>query len=480
MFRFKALQRKHARLNSPSASPLRRRQRIAALVILCWIVTCVVLIARQGPASALGRLNSASSPPEEPAGLGHPDGPGRRDPAVPPVRAAQDQTPGGEEAVGGGDASEGVRPQREETAGRSSAQDGADPAERGRWAGRDQFEDCLGRLMSALPGEMHMRELLRPVEGSGKAKLRELGLRVRAFRRYFEVWEALHVHEEAGGGAVVRDDVVRMLRATAVDERALGGGAALGSAVRAYEQFRHFLAAFTQLLFPWNYPFFPDLVQLKASFARGGRGIVLTAGDRQAHYLLATIPSFRALGCVLPIEVLYLGDADLGEDYRARLEALPGVVTRDLAQMVRDDGWALRGWAAKPFAMLYSSFREVLFVDADSAFLEDPTALFDDPDYRRSGALFFRDRLIMPEDKKQFLKDILPRPVSAQAQRSRLWTGESGHQQESGVVVVDKWRHFVALLLVTRMNGPDRDGDKGEGRTGVYELVYGGFAFLFC
>jgi len=40
-------------------------------------------------------------------------------------------------------------------------------------------------------------------------------------------------------------------------------------------------------------------------------------------------------------------------------------------------------------------------------------------------------------------------------------------------VVVDKWRHFVAMLLVTRMNGPDRDGNKDEGRIGVYDMVYG-------
>jgi hypothetical protein len=48
--------------------------------------------------------------------------------------------------------------------------------------------------------------------------------------------------------------------------------------------------------------------------------------------------------------------------------------------------------------------------------------------------------------------------------------------QESGVVVVDKWRHFVALLMVTRMNGPDRDGNKAEGKVGIYDMVYGKLA----
>ncbi len=45
--------------------------------------------------------------------------------------------------------------------------------------------------------------------------------------------------------------------------------------------------------------------------------------------------------------------------------------------------------------------------------------------------------------------------------------------QESGVVVVDKWKHFIPLLLVARMNGPDRDGNKGKGVTGVYDMLFG-------
>lgn len=54
-----------------------------------------------------------------------------------------------------------------------------------------------------------------------------------------------------------------------------------------------------------------------------------------------------------------------------------------------------------------------------------------------------------------------------------MWTGESGHMMDSGVMVIDTWRHFVPMLLATRMNGPDRDGNKDIGKKGVYEMVYG-------
>ncbi|KIV87284.1 hypothetical protein PV11_02839 [Exophiala sideris] len=340
---------------------------------------------------------------------------------------------------------------------------------------RPKFEKALTRVISLMPGEMEGRDLLRPVEGTGKEKLREMGLRVREYKKFFKAWEDLHLAFDDEGGSYVRDDVIQYLRhhkhEPISDEDY--ADSSFAQTVHSYEAYRSFLVKFGHLLFPWTAPYMPDHMTLHSHFKKGGRGMVLTAGDDQAPYLLTTIPIFRKLGCNLPIEVMYLGDSDLSEDYRADLESLDGVITRDIAQMVNDEGWKLAGWAAKPFAILHSSFREVIFIDADSLFMKNPEVLFDDPSYQKTGALFFRDRLIMPESKKRWLQQILPKPISRQVKQSRFWTGDSGHMQESGVVVVDKWRHFIALLLVTRMNGPDRDGNKDEGRVGVYDMVYG-------
>ncbi|RMD42672.1 hypothetical protein DV735_g2424, partial [Chaetothyriales sp. CBS 134920] len=340
------------------------------------------------------------------------------------------------------------------------------------WAERPKFEQALRRVIDLLPGEMLMRDLLRPVEGTGKEKLREMGLRVRAYKNYFKTWEDLHLGFDADGGVYVRDDVVQYLRNSDTSEHLISvSDVSLAQQIRAYESYRSFLARFGQLLFPWTTPYFSDHMTLHAHFKRGGRGIVLTAGDNQAPYVLTSIPIMRQLGCNLPIEVMYLGDSDLSEDFRADIESLEGVVTRDMSPMVSDEGWKLAGWAAKPFAILFSSFREAIFIDADSLFFQNPEVLFDDPGYKATGALFFRDRLLLPGSKKRWLQQILPKPISRQVKQSRLWTGDSSHMQESGVVVVDKWRHFIALMLVTRMNGPDRDG--GNGKIGVYQMVYG-------
>lgn len=350
---------------------------------------------------------------------------------------------------------------------------------REEWSDRIEFEKAIANIVQLLPDETHMREVLRPIDGSGKERMREMGLRTRAYRRYLEAWEAVHLTTDAEGATYIRDDVIQYLRSHELivknAEFTEDGSEGLGLAhtIRSYEAYRAFIQKFANLLFPWTAPYFSDHMSLHAHFKKGGRGIVLTAGDDQAPYLLTTIYTFRQLGCTLPIEVMYLGDQDLGEDYRAELEALPGVITRDIAQMTNDAGWKLAGWAAKPFAILLSSFREVIFIDADSLFFKNPEVLFEDPDYVKTGALFFKDRLIMPESKKRWLQQVLPKPIPKLAKQSRFWTGESGHMQESGVIVVDKWKHFVPMLLITRFNGPDRDGNTQEGIIGVYDMVYG-------
>jgi hypothetical protein len=329
----------------------------------------------------------------------------------------------------------------------------------------EEFQRKLQKVLALVPDEVNTRELLREPEGTGKERLREMGLRTRVFKKYFDVWEALHVVMD-GDTTRVRDDVVQYLRT-------IMSGQALADTMRSYQQFRFFFQRLSSLLFPWTNPYWADHITLRSHFRNGGRGIVLSAGDDQAPYLLTSIQTFRKLGCTLPIEVMYLGDSDLDEDYRSQLEELPDVATRDMSQMIDDEGWRVLGWAGKPFAILMSSFREVIFIDADSLFFEDPAVLFDDPGYVETGALFFRDRKIMPESKKRWLQQLLPKPISKLAKQSYMWNGESGHYQESGVVVVDKWKHFVAMLLVTRMNGPDRDSNKEEGIIGVYDMVYG-------
>lgn len=353
--------------------------------------------------------------------------------------------------------------------GRSGAKSVAED----KFSPRPGFDEALSRVINLLPSELEMRGLLRPIELTGEPRLRELGLLARRFKKYYEAWEALHVVADMEGGTHVRDDVIQYLRYQASTASSSDEHTDLVAKVHAYEDFRRLLIHLNTLLFPFTQPYFSDHMTFRSHLKKGGRGIVLTAGNDQVTYLLTQIPILRQLGCNLPIEVMYVGDNDLNRDSRQDLEDLDGVITRDIGAMIHPVGWDIASWAAKPFAILLSSFREIIFIDADSFFFTNPELMFEYPEYVKTGALFFRDRLIMPENKKNWLQSILPQPVSRNVKQSRLWTGESGHQQESGVMVLDKYRHFIAMLFVLRMNGPDRDGDKSRNQIGVYDMVYG-------
>lgn len=58
--------------------------------------------------------------------------------------------------------------------------------------------------------------------------------------------------------------------------------------------------------------------------------------------------------------------------------------------------------------MLASSFREVMFIDADVRFLVNPETLFEIEEYAESGTLFFKDRTLFPRDTKAYMRSILP------------------------------------------------------------------------
>lgn len=343
----------------------------------------------------------------------------------------------------------------------------------------DKFDDLLEDIVNLLPSEMHQRALLSPITTSGAERIHEVGLRTREFKRLFEAWEELHfVFTE--NSVYVQDDVIPYLRSRAKTlttkkaNRRTGGDEPfdLATTIRDYENFRWLLQSLGDVLFPWIKPYFGDHASAHAQLYGGGKGIVFTAGTDQAPFVLTSIGVLRELGCTLPVEVMYLGDADLDVDARERLEEIPGVITRDIRLMIKDEGWALAGWAGKPFAILFSSFREVIFIDADALFLQNPSILFDDPGYKETGALFFHDRLMKADGKRHWLETVLPRPVSKKARKSRMW-GTSDHNQESGVVVVDTFKHFIPLLVVSRMNGPDRDGNSDKGITGVYDMLFG-------
>lgn len=199
-------------------------------------------------------------------------------------------------------------------------------------AGEDGFVSAFDATMAFMPAELTRTSLLSPFTSNGEDHLYDLALRVREFRPIYEAWEKLHFVPE--GDRLGTRNIVQTLRRSSKDAAA---------SMHRYDALRFFLDQLNARLFPGVVNSVRDLMALHASFYDGGRGIVLTVGNGQVPYVMTSIQGFRRLGCELPIEIMYLGDDDLGEDSRNMLEALPGVVTRNMKTMINDEGWSLGG-----------------------------------------------------------------------------------------------------------------------------------------
>jgi len=130
-----------------------------------------------------------------------------------------------------------------------------------------------------------------------------------------------------------------------------------------------------------------------------GRGIVIPAGG--LGYFPGAwicIHQLRRLGCTLPIQLWHLGPRELDDQMRALVAPL-GVECVDAHEVrQRHPARLLIGWEVKPYALLHCPFREVLLLDADNVPVINPEFLFDTPEFRETGAIFWPDdERMLPE-----------------------------------------------------------------------------------
>ena len=100
----------------------------------------------------------------------------------------------------------------------------------------------------------------------------------------------------------------------------------------------------------------------------------------------------------------------------------------------------LQGWELKPYSILHSRFREILFLDADNVPVVNPEFLFETAQFRSTGAIFWPD-YDRGKDKKA-------RPIW----RSCGTVQPREPEFESGQMVLDKQRCWAALCLTLWFN----------------------------
>ena len=219
-------------------------------------------------------------------------------------------------------------------------------------------------------------------------------------------------------------------------------------------------------LFSWIKPSFSSTIEMRNSFS--GNGIVICMGNGQFKMALATLKMIRNVHFSnLPIEVFYMGDHDLSAENRKVLESLNDVTTRDIKTIFDDSQLKLGGWAIKTFAILASSFQNAMLIDADVVFLQSPDVLFASRIFGKYGSLFFHDRSLYShgEPTKKWFKDLFPYQ-SGYSKTLRVFQDKTAHEQESGVVLINKKMNIPALLASCTLN-------VGDIRDRTYKFVFG-------
>ncbi|KAI9311492.1 mannosyltransferase putative-domain-containing protein [Dichotomocladium elegans] len=240
-------------------------------------------------------------------------------------------------------------------------------------------------------------------------------------------------------------------------------------------------------LYPWIQPYYDNAFQL--ANMTDGRGIVMCLHHNRFQSALTNLRVIReVLESDLPVEIFYLRDGDLSSAEIAYLETEFDKV--NVVQVTtRINNWytKLGDWALRPYAILTSSFAEVIMIDPDAYFFKKPEVLFDDAGYRKTGTLFFYDRTLFGgwEAGRFWLESFLT-TWSSFVPRSRWWNLQSAHEQEASVVAIDKKRALLGLLSTCKMNDQrERDhatyrhshGDKESYWIG-FEMVQTPYAFI--
>jgi len=172
-----------------------------------------------------------------------------------------------------------------------------------------------------------------------------------------------------------------------------------------------------------------------------GRGVVICGGGvKYFTNAWVCINMLRRLGCRLPIQLWHLGRKELDERMKAMIAPL-GVECMDACKVRKKSPVRLlSGWALKPYAILHSPYREVLFLDADNVPVVNPEFLFDTPQFQRTGAIFWPDYDRKKNEKASVIwKSCGLRPPNEP-------------EFESGQIVVDKLRCWPALCLTLWFN----------------------------
>lgn len=235
-----------------------------------------------------------------------------------------------------------------------------------------------------------------------------------------------------------------------------------------------------------------------------GKGITISAKDDHFDTLAGLFALLRALGNKLPIEIVHKGDltdkvqkqlievARMDTPNMTTIENLSSILTQrnitdfdpqNKTQVVeifpKMELWFVdvqnaisqnyRGkfhaYANKLLAYFFNSFKDCILIDADTVPLVDiESKILGSEAYKKQGAYFFKDRELFFQgifSDRKFFSKLMPTKIdtgmfgipksTAKTLKNRFIGGRFLHYMESGIVAIDKARHFTGVLTTLQL-----------------------------
>ena len=264
-----------------------------------------------------------------------------------------------------------------------------------------------------------------------------------------------YLFEEENGNAIDFNLYGHQLRFYKTAQMSFQNAKVSGIITSKHIQMSIWLKKIDKMLFPWLKPQFPSTLALKESYV--GSGIVICVSNNYIQSAMTTIAMIR-VNSDMPIEFLYLSPSDLSEENIKLLESADHVKAKSIKTYFDTKTINIKGWEIKPFALLASSFKKAILIDARTVLLQPPENFFNNPMFLKTGALFFKERTVKSSDSKSakkinsIVEKLLPKPISEDVTNMQILNRLSSHQQDSGVVVVDKDRVFAGLMATAFLN----------------------------
>jgi alpha 1,2-mannosyltransferase len=181
----------------------------------------------------------------------------------------------------------------------------------------------------------------------------------------------------------------------------------------------------------------------KVDYERGTKGIVTSAGGSYFPVLIISLLMLRRSGSTLPVEVFLTTQ----EEYESQIcdVVLPSlnarcIVLSDLLQNTPHN-FAIKSYQLKIFAMLFSSFESLLFLDADNFPIHPPEELFDVEPFTTNQLVLWPD--YWTSTASPYFSTITGLEPSVLRTRPTI---------EAGQILVSKRHHAKTLLLAAYYN----------------------------